>query len=169
MTTDMHPSPTDVKEGRRLRAWDLHRQGWTGRAIAAALGVTPGAVSQWLKRARGHGVAALRRRPPPGSTPKLTAGQRAALPGLLAHGAEAFGFVGDVWTTKRVAAVIRREYGISYHPAHVSRLLRAIGWTLQRPIKRASQRNDAAIAAWQEERRPALEAKPKRRDGRWSR
>ena len=169
MSTDTPPSPTDVKEWRRLRAWELHRQGWTGRAIATALGVTPGAVSQWLKRARARGVAALRRRSPPGATPKLTTERRAALPGLLARGAEAFGFVGDVWTTKRVAAVIKREFGVSYHPAHVSRLLHAIGWSLQRPIRRASQRKEAAIATWQDERRPALEAKPARRSGRWSR
>jgi transposase len=168
MTTDRPPSPTDVKEWRRSRAWELHRQGWTGRAIATALGVTPGAVSQWLKRARERGEAALRRRPPPGAIPKLTAAQRAALPEVLARGAEAHGFVGDVWTTKRVAVVIRREYGVSYHPAHVSRLLRAIGWSQQRPIRRASQRMAAAIEQWQEERRAALEAKPRRKTARWS-
>ncbi|HET9476243.1 MAG TPA: winged helix-turn-helix domain-containing protein [Dehalococcoidia bacterium] len=166
MTTETRPSPTDVKEWRRLRAWELHQQGWTGRAIAAALGVTPGAVSQWLRRARERGVAALRRRPPPGAVPKLTAAQRAALPEVLVRGAEAHGFVGDVWTTKRVATVIRREFGVSYHPAHVSRLLRAIHWSLQRPIRRASQRREVAVATWEEERRPALEAKPRKRGAR---
>jgi transposase len=169
MTTETHRSATDVKEWRRLRAWELHQEGWTGREIATALGVTPGAVSQWLKRGREHGVTALHRRPPPGAIPKLTAEQRAAVPNLLARGAEAFGFVGDVWTTKRVAAVIRRDLGVSYHPAHVSRLLRAIGWSLQRPIRRASQRKDAAIQEWHAERRAALEAKPKRRSAPSSR
>ncbi len=168
MTTETAASSTDVKEWRRLRAWELHQQGWSGRAIATALGVTPGAVSQWLKRAREQGVAALRRRPPPGATPKLTAEQRAQVPALLARGAEAFGFVGDVWTTKRVAAVIRRELGVRYHPAHISRLVRALGLSLQRPIRRASQRKEAAIAAWETERRPALEAKPRRRGARSS-
>ena len=162
-------SSTDVKEWRRLRAWELHEQGWTGRAIAAALGVTPGAVSQWLKRAREQGVAALRRRPPPGATPKLTAEQRAQVPALLARGAEAFGFIGDVWTTKRVAAVIKREWGVRYHPAHVSRLVRSLGLSLQRPVRRASQRNEAAIAAWEQAHRPALAAKPGRRGARSSR
>ena len=165
MTTTAAAS-TDVNEWRRLRAWELHQQGWTGRAIATALGVTPGAVSQWLKRARACGVEALRRRPPPGATPKLTAEQRTAVPTLLARGAEAFGFVGDVWTTKRVAAVIQRELGVSYHPAHISRLVRAMGWSLQRPRRRASQRNEAAIATWKMERPPALEAKPRRRGAR---
>ncbi len=146
-----------------MRALELHEQGWTGARIAEALGVTGGAVSQWLKRAREGGREALRTQPPPGPTPRLTEEQRMALPKVLARGAEAHGFVGDVWTTTRVAVIIRREYGVRYHPAHVSRLLRAIGWSVQRPIRRASQRKQAAIEEWQQERRAALEAKPRRK------
>src|SRR5690348_11562555 len=100
----------DWREGRRRRAWELKEQGWKQQDIAAALGVTPGAVSQWLKRAReGGGMEALRRRPAPGRRPKLTPAQRAQLPALLARGAEAFGFRGQVWTCQRVAVVIRRR------------------------------------------------------------
>ncbi len=106
------------------------------------------------------GRLALHHRMPPGPTPKLTAEQRAQLPALLAHGAEAFGFLGDVWTTKRVAVVIQRELGARYHPAHVSRLLRQIGWSVQKPIHRATQRDEAAIAQWVQERWPVLQAKP---------
>jgi transposase len=149
-----------VNEWRRLRAWALAQQGWTGSAIAQALGVTPGAVSQWLKRAREQGPTALHHRMPPGPTPKLTAERRAQLPALLAHGAEAYGFLGDVWTTKRVAAVIQREFGVTYHPAHVSRLLRQLGWSVQKPIQRATQRDEAAIERWHTERWPVLQAKP---------
>lgn len=149
-----------------MRALELHEQGWSGQRIAEALGVTAGAVSQWLRRAREGGREALRTQPPPGPTPRLTTEQRHALPERLAKGAEAYGFVGDVWTTKRVAVVIRREFGVSYHPAHVSRLVRAIGWSLQRPRRRASQRQAAATAAWQDERQPALEAKPRTRGAR---
>jgi transposase len=98
--------PHDWREARRLRAWALHQQGWKQQTIAQALGVTPGAVSQWLTRARAGGPAALRRCPAPGRRPKLTAAQRAAVPALLARGAEAFGFAGQVWTTKRIAAVL---------------------------------------------------------------
>ncbi len=65
------PRPVDWREGRRLRAWELKQQGWTQQAIAEALGVTPGAVSQWMTRAKAGGVQALRRRPAPGPTPKL--------------------------------------------------------------------------------------------------
>jgi transposase len=155
--------PRDWREGRRLRAWDLHQNGWTGKAIAAALGVTPGAVSQWLKRARAGGVAALRHQPAPGPRPRLTTDQLAHLPTLLAYGAEAYGFVGEVWTTPRVAAVIQREFGVSYHPAHVSRLLRQVGWSVQKPVVRATQRDEAAIARWATERWPAIKKKPRRK------
>ena len=146
-----------------MRAWELHEEGWSGKDIAAALRVSAAAVSGWVKRARMGGIEALRRRPAPGPTPKLTAAQRARLPDLLAQGAEAHGFVGDVWTTKRVAAVIKRVLGVRYHPAHLSRLLRQEGLSLQKPIRRASQRDEAAIAAWRDETWPALQAKPRRR------
>ena len=149
--------PADWQEGRRLRAWALHEQGWTGQKIADALGVTPGAVSQWLKRARlGGGAVALRRRPPPGPAPKLTAAQRARVPALLAKGAVAYGFTGNVWTTRRIAAVIAVHLGVRYHPAHVSRLARALGWTVQVPAAVATQRDEAAVAHWYAERWPAL-------------
>ena len=157
------PWGQDVREWRRIRAWELHQEGWRGKEIAVALKVSAAAVSGWLKRARAGGVEALRRRPAPGPTPKLTTEQRAALPDLLARGAEAHGFIGDVWTTKRVAAVIKREFGVRYHPAHVSRLVRREGLSLQKPIRRASQRDEVQIAAWREERWPALQAKRRRR------
>ena len=153
------PAPQDWREARRLRAWELKQGGWSHARIAAALGVTPGAVSQWMTRAAAGGIAALRRRVAPGPRPKLSAGQRAQLPDLLARGAEAFGFAGDVWTTKRVATLIEREFGVRYHPAHVSRLLRAVGWSVQQPVIRATQRDEAASEAWSRERWPVLQKK----------
>jgi transposase len=161
-------SGQDLREWRRMRAWELHQEGWSGKDIAAALKVSAAAVSSWVKRARVGGIAALRRHPAPGPTPKLTAEQRAQVPDLLAKGAEAYGFVGDVWTTKRVAAVIKRVWDVSYHSAHISRLLRQEGLSLQKPIRRASQRDEAAIVAWREETWPALQAKPRRRAARSS-
>lgn len=152
--------PHDWREGRRLRAWDLAQQGWTQRAIAAALGVSHGAVGQWLSRAKQGGVEALRRHPAPGPQPKLTSEQRVQIPALLARGAEAFGFRGDLWTTKRVAAIIDQEFGVRYHPAHVSRLLRALRWTPQKPITRATQRDEVAVGQWYAERWPALKKRP---------
>jgi transposase len=136
---------TDWREGRRLRAWELKQEGWKQRDIARALGVTPGAVSQWVKRAEEGGVEALRRGKAPGGPSRLTAEQRAQIPELLKRGAESFGFRGDIWTRGRVAEVIRRELGVSYHPSHVGRILRACGWSLQKPIRRATQRDTGVI------------------------
>ncbi len=83
---DEQRSPQDWREGRRLRAWELKQRGWRQQAIAEALGVTAGAVSQWMRRAREGGVEALRRRVAPGPTPRLTVEQREELPALLERG-----------------------------------------------------------------------------------
>ncbi len=148
--------PTDWREGRRLRAWELKQQGWTQKAIAEALGVTEGAVSQWMKQARAQGAAGLKRRPPPGATPRLSNEQRQRLPELLQKGAEAYGFLGDVWTQNRVRAVIKQEFGVDYHRDHIGRILAALGWSLQKPIERASQRNEQAIERWKDEQWPEI-------------
>lgn len=149
-------TPLEWREGRRRRAWELKQQGWKQQDIALVLGVTKGAVSQWMRRVREGGVEALRLQRAPGPTPKLTTDQVAQLPALLAPGAEAYGYRGQVWTTKRVADLIHRTFGIRYHPAHVSRLLRSVRLSVQKPIQRATQRNEAVILAWQQERWPAL-------------
>jgi transposase len=149
----------DAWEWRRQRAWELHEQGWWQKDIAAALGVSCAAVCQWLKRRREGGVAALRTRPQPGPTPRLTAEQRAEIPALLARGAEAYGFRGDVWTASRIAEVIWRTVGVRYHRDHVSRLLRQAGWSRQQPSERATQRDEEAIGHWYAERWPALKKK----------
>src|SRR5262249_31259980 len=154
----------DWREGRRRRAWELKQTGWKQQDIAAALGVTTGAVSQWLKRGREQGVEGLCRHPAPGPTPKLSAAQLAQLPTLLERGAEAYGFRGQVWTCKRVAEVIRHTFGVTYHPAHVSRLLHTLRQSVQRPRSRATQRNEAAITAWWQDRWPALEKKRPTKD-----
>ncbi len=84
--------------------------------------------------------------------------ERAKLPELLAEGAPAYGFRGEVWTCARVAEMIRKEFGVSYHPAHVSRLVRALGLSPQKPpVRRATQRDEEAIRRWKEERWPELE------------
>lgn len=137
--------PIDYAEGRRLRAWELYEQGWRQSAIARALGVTTGAVCQWIKRGRAGGREALYHRKPPGRQPRLTERQGRELLAILARGAEGYGFRGDVWTTKRVAAAIAREFRVRYHPAHVSKLLRRLGWSVQKPIRRAAQRDERAI------------------------
>ena len=152
----MNPTPQTWKDARRLQAWHLKQQGWSQRQIAVAMGVSAGAVSQWMKRAREAGLEALRRRPPPGAPCRLTTEQRARIPALLQRGPTAYGFRGELWTRARVAAVIRLECGVSYHPRHVGRLLDALHWSPQKPTKRARQRNEAAIAQWRDETWPGI-------------
>ena len=166
MDNSLSKEATDWREGRRLRAWELKQEGWSQQRIAEALGVSKGAVSQWMKRAsEGGGVEALKRQPAPGATPRLSEEQRAKVPELLERGAEAYGFRGEVWTCARVAEVIRREFGVLYHPAHVSRLVRKLGLSLQKPVRRANQRDEEAIERWKEERWSSLKKGRKRKAG----
>jgi transposase len=156
----------DWREGRRRRAWERKEAGWKQTQIAAALGVTSGAVSQWLKRARSEGVEeGLRPHLAPGPTPKLAPEQLAQLPALLDRAAQAYGFGGQVWTWKRVGAVIRSTFGVTSHPAHISRLLHRLGSSLQQPIERATQRDEVARRGWWQQRWPALNKRRPTRPG----
>jgi transposase len=155
-------SPHDWREWRRLRAWRLSQEGWIQQDIADAPGASKGAVSRWLATARRDGAAALLAHPAPGPAPLLTPAQRRLIPDFLWHGAEAYGFRGEVWTCARLARVIAEEFGVAYHPGHVARLLRALGWTPQVPITRAIQRDEEAIERWQREVWPALRARARR-------
>jgi transposase len=96
-------------------------------------------------------------------THRLTQEQRAELPRLLERGPEAYGFRGALWTEGRIAQVIRQSFGVSYHPAHVGRILKACGWSLQKPVRRATQRDEQAIRTWREERWPQVKKRPNRR------
>src|SRR2546425_12153401 len=156
------PKKADWREERRKRAWTLKEAGWRQKDIAAALGVSEGAVSQWLKRGRAGGLEALKAHPPKGVTPRLSTEQKAQIPELLAKGAQAYGFRGDVWTASRVAVVIERTFGVRSHRDHVGRLLREAGWSRQQPIERATQRNEEAIKEWSQERWPQIKKKPSR-------
>lgn len=147
---------TDWREGRHFRAFELKQQGWSQQEIAQALGLSKGAVSQWMKRARQGGVQTLKRQPAPGAQPRLSEQQLARVPELLERGAEAYGFRGELWTCERVAKVIRKEFGLSYHPAHVSRLLKALKHSFHKPQRRANQRDEEAIEHWKAKRWPSL-------------
>jgi transposase len=87
----------------------------------------------------------------------LTAEPRAHLPTLLQRGPAAYGFRGELWTRGRIAAVIRLTCGISYHLTHIGRVCQAIRWRLQKPARRARQRDEAAIARWRDEIWPAIQ------------
>lgn len=160
--------PRDWREGRRRRAFELKKQQWTQREIAEALGVWEPSVSRWMQRQKEQGEQAWRAVPRPGRPPKLAREQADLLPDLLSHGAEAFGFRGEVWTCARIAQVIQQEFGVTYHRAQVSRLLKALDWSPQRPIIRAAQRDEAAIEQWRSEVFPELKKRRPRSRGRSS-
>ena len=151
------------REARRLRSFDLVKKGWRRRLIAEAFDVSEAAVSQWCKAVSAQGRKALHTRPRPGAPARLTEDEQKLIPEFLWHGAEAYGFRGQLWTCDRIAKVIEQEFGVSYHPSHVARLLKKLGWTPQKPIKRASQRNEAEIRRWRTETWPLLKKKPAER------
>src|SRR4051795_11488956 len=148
--------PADWREWRRLRAWQLERQGWRQRAIAEALGVREETVCRWLARATDYGPQSLRTRSAPGRPPRLSRRQMDLIPEFPWHGAEAYGFTGELWTCARVAKVIQEELGVLYHKHHVAKLLKELGWTPQMPIRRAIQRDEPAIRRWRDEAWPEL-------------
>ena len=114
-------------EARRLKALELNTAGWSRRDIALYLGVSYGAVNQWLRRAVLQGRDSLLHRRDPGRTSRLSPDQLARLMSILTASPRALGFENDTWTRGQVRELIVREFGVSYHPAHVSRLLRAYG------------------------------------------
>ena len=108
-----------------------------------------------------HGDAALAAKPRPGRPSKLTAQQRAKLQKLLLAGAMAGGFPNALGTLQRIATLIRKRFGVRYHPSHLWRVLRGCGWSCQVPERRAIQRDEEAIAHWMRHKWPALKKSPK--------
>ena len=151
-----YPIPPECREWRRFRALYLKKRGWHQRDIAEALDISEVSVSRWLADARDYGPESLRARPASGAPPRLSPAQRRSIPEFLWHGPEVYGFRGQVWTRARVAKVIEWEFGVRYHKGHVGRLLKELGWTPQQPIRRAIQRDEAAIRRWREETWPEL-------------
>jgi transposase len=148
-------------ERRRMQAADLFRRGVIPAEIARRLGVAHQVVSEWRKRWREGGRAALRSVGHVGRHPKLTSAQLAKVAKALAKGAEANGYTTDVWTLPRVAEVIERITGVRYHTGHVWYILRnKLGWSWQRPARRAVERNDEAIERWIKQRWPQLKKEP---------
>jgi transposase len=148
--------PADGLEWRRFQALRLKQHDWARHDIAAALGVAPESVSRWLARVRDGGPGALLAQPRPGPAPRLSVAQQRLIPELLWHGAEAYGFRGEVWTCARVARILEEEFGVRYHKDHVGRLLKELRWTPQAPIRRALQRDEEAIRLWRAEVWPDL-------------
>lgn len=147
-------------ERRRRRAGQLFSEGKTQAEVARKLDVSRQSVSRWHKQFKSGGADALRGAGRAGRKPRLSQDRLRSLDKTLRTGARANGYATDLWTLPRVAAVIERECGISYHPGHVWKILGALGWTLQRPAKQAKERNAHARREWIVKRWPEIKKKP---------
>jgi transposase len=132
----------------RLRAARMFEQGTSQAEVAHRLGTSRQNAHRWHRRWQQGGRGALRAAGRAGRRPKLDLRARRRVERALGQGALAHGFDSDLWTLQRVAVVIERLTGVHHHPSHVWRILRAMGWTLQRPQRRASERDEEAIARW---------------------
>ena len=136
-------------EERRLAAAVLLRHGRLSQAaIARQLGVSEASVCRWAATLAQEGRRGLRARPRTGRPARLDAAAWARLGRLLARGAVAAGFETGQWTLRRIAGLVRREFGVDYHPRYLERPLKALGLSVQRPATRARERDERAIAAW---------------------
>lgn len=147
-------------EQRRKRAARLFGVGERLAAVARKLEVSRQSVSRWFRQWTSGGTKALRAAGRAGRAPRLEAAQLRQVDWALRQGARANGFNTDLWTLPRVAHVIKQLTGVGYHAGHVWRVLRAMGWTLQRPARRARERNEEAIRQWVAARWPAVKKKP---------
>ena len=154
-----HGSP-HVLEQRRRRVVALLRQNLSLHEIARRIGCHASSVLRWRNALRSGGVEALKPKPAPGRPPKLTVRQKAKLLKLLTQGAMAHGYRTELWTTQRVATLIERRLGVTYHRNHVGKLLHQLGWSHQKPERRAVERDEAAIAAWKGTVWPAVKKTP---------
>ena len=143
-------------ERRRRRAAALLKSGLSLQAVARRVGASVSSVFRWKVAIAAGGDAALSAKPVPGRRRKLGDAERERLLKLLLKGALAYGFPNDLWTLKRIASVIRKEFGVKYHPNHVWRLLRGLGWSCQVPERRAVQRDEKAIAHWKRYKWPHI-------------
>ena len=159
----------DRLQARRLRAAELFATGVRQAEVARQLGVSAQAVSVWHARFKAGGTDALHSRGPSGPAPRLSDAQLAQLEQALLEGATANGFVGELWTLERIALVIERLTGVRHHPAHVWALLRyRLGWSVQRPKRRAAERDQAAIDQWVAEHWPQILQTPNGAEPAWS-
>jgi transposase len=135
-------------EGVRMQAGALFATGHTQAEVARQLGVARQNVSRWHARWQAGGLEALASRGPTGPAPRLDDQQLRDLDQALRQGARAYGFDTDHWTLARITAVIEQRTGHRYHPGHTWKLLRRMGWRPQRPTRRATERDEQAIARW---------------------
>ncbi len=150
-----HGTPAQL-ERRRRHAIRLLKAGKTLSAVARALSASVSSVFRWWEAYRKKGRKALRAKPTPGRPPRLSPREQQKLVHLLLQGPLAAGYSTDLWTLRRVAALIARQFGVAYHPCHVWKLLTGLGWSCQKPERRALERDEAAIARWKQKEWPRI-------------
>jgi transposase len=150
-------------ERRRFQAVQAVRQGESPEVVARVVGVNRSSMYRWLKLAEtADGLVA---KPHPGPAPRLSPEQHRRLEALLLEGAKAHGWTTQLWTCARIVKLIGRHFGVSFHHDHVGRFLRArLGWSPQKPRRRARERNEDQIEFWKRERFPKIAAAARKRD-----
>jgi transposase len=156
------------KEVRRLRAARLLDKGLTQAEVARRVGVHRQSVNRWAQQLEAKGPSGLKSPGRTGRKPRLAARDLEKLEEALKAGPEAYGYSTLLWTTERVALLIKDQCGVRYHPDHVGRLLGRLGWSCQRPIGRARERDEKAIERWKKRRWPEIKKKPARKAAPWS-
>lgn len=152
-------TPVQLEERRRRGAMLLRAGRDHPAEIARQLGVSRTTVSRWQQTLETRGLRGLQRRPHSGRPPRLDARQWERLAALLLRGAVAAGFDTERWTLRRIAHVVERECGARYHFRSLGRVLQAHGWSPQRPVPRARERDERAVRTWVRQTWPALKKK----------
>ena len=155
-----HGSPQDL-EKRRRKVIGLLQQKLSLHEIARRIGCHPSSVLRWRDAWRRGGSAALKATPASGRPPLLTAKQKKKLVVLLSQGAMVHGYRTELWTTQRIAELIEQRFGVKYHRNHVGKLLHQLGWSHQKPERRAIERNEVAIERWKKVVWPAVKKTPR--------
>lgn len=146
-------------EHRRYRGVQLLEEGYDAGEVARRVGVDRRSVRRWKAAHRKGGVQALKARAVSGRPPKLTPLQKEKLEAALLAGPEAAGFATDLWTCPRVRDLIRKRFRVRYHVDHIGRLLRTLGWSPQRPQRRAVERDEEKIQGWVKKTWPRIKKK----------
>lgn len=147
-------------EACRLQAGRLLLAGRTVQEVAKIVEASESSVRRWRLAVRKGGLEALKAKQHPGRTPRLSPKQKQRLIKILLKGPRKAGYRTDLWTCPRVAQVVCQTFGVEYHPAHVWKILRELGWTCQKPERRARERNEAAIARWRTHDWPRIKRGP---------
>ena len=135
-------------ESRRMRAAALFAKGATQAEVARRLGVSSVSALRWYRAWKAKGRAGLASAGRLGRPAMTSEAQRKAVADALLKGPQAHGWSTEIWTLPRIAEVVKRITGVRYHEGHVWKLLRQMGWSLQRPTTRARERDEGRIARW---------------------